>query len=326
MASLEKAPLNRRGFCAATLAMVASSRAWAEQWPSKPLKIICNFPPGSSPDVVARAVSTPLSQALGQPVVVENRAGAGGIVGAGVVAKSAPDGYTLLMSSGSTMSIAPHMTETFQPGKELVPIAAGARIELFLLTRSDLPFKDYQGFVAYAKRNPGKLTYASPGNGTAPHIAGEMLKSTAGFFALHIPYKGSSLALQDLLAGQVDYAFDPGVGLAHVRSGKLRLLAVGSKRRSQQFPDTPTLQELGLAGFDAGTTHAFYAPVGTPAAVVERLHGAINAALRQPEAQAAIRGLGAEPSIMSLEEFQRLSAEDSRRYAAVIKQSKITAD
>lgn len=297
-------------------------------WPNKPIRLIVNFPAGGSPDVVARAVATPLSAALGVPVVVDNRGGAGGIVGADAAAKAAPDGYTFLVSSGSGMSIVPLITPKlpYNPDKDLVPVAAGARLELFLVARADLPFSTYADFIKYAKAHPGKLTYGTPGNGTSPHIAGEMLKSQAGIFSVHIPYKGSGAVLQDLLGGQVDYSFDPGIAFQHIKSGKLRLLAMGSAKRSPLYPNTPTLAELGLAGFDTGTTHGFWAPAGTPQAIIERVNAEINKALQMPAVADAIKALGAEPTPMSPAQFGAVIKSDLNRYAVIVKERRITSE
>lgn len=316
------------GLAAAVAGLLTPLAASAQAWPAKPIKLIVNFPAGGSPDIVARAVAAPVSQALGQPIVVENRSGAGGIVGADAAAKAAPDGYTFLLSSGSAMAIVPHVTPKlpFDPNKDLVPVAAGARLELFLTSRAELPFTNYADFVKYAKANPGKLSYASPGNGTSPHLAGEMLKAQAGIFSVHIPYRGAAAVVQDMLAGQIDYTFDPGVAFPHIRSGKLRLLAVGSAKRSRLFPDAPTLAELGLTGFDTGTTHGFWAPAGTPPAIIERLNREINKALAMPNVIETIRALGAEPTPISAAEFGTVIQNDSRRYGLIVKERKITQD
>jgi tripartite-type tricarboxylate transporter receptor subunit TctC len=313
----------------ASLAAPAAFAQAQPAWPmAKPIRMLVNFPAGGSPDTVARAVAPPLAAALGQSVVVENRAGAGGIVGADAAAKSAPDGYTILLSSGSAKAIVPLITPRmpYDPARDLIPLAAGARLELFLVTRADQPFKTYAEFIAHAKANPGRLSYGSPGNGTSPHIAGEMLKSQAGFFSVHIPYRGSGAVLQDLLGGQIDYTFDPGIAFSHVRSGRLRLLAVGSAKRISMFPDTPTLQELGLAGFDVGTTHGFWMPAGTPAPIVERLNREINRTLAMPAVADAIRSLGAEPTPMTPAQFGDVIRADKERYAKIVKERKITAD
>ena len=327
--------MQRKNFLKTAAALVVGTLvslpqlAWAQAgWPNKPIRLVVNFPAGGSPDVVARAVATPLSAALGVPVVIDNRSGAGGIVGAEAVAKAAPDGYTFLLSSGSAMAIVPLITPKlpYTPGKDLVAVAAGARLELFLVARSDLPFTNYAEFVKYAKANPGKLTYGTPGNGTSPHIAGEMLKAQAGIFTVHIPYRGSGAALQDLLGGQIDYSFDPGIAFQHIRSGKLRLLAMGSAKRSPLYPNTATLAELGLSGFDTGTTHGFWAPGGTPQPVIDRVNAEINKALLLPAVTEAIRALGAEPTPMSPAQFDAVIKSDLQRYAVIVKDRKITGD
>lgn len=324
------ASLLRRSLLACTLAAFAwPTLALAQTaWPSKPVRVIVNFPPGSSPDVLARAISQPLQLALGQPVLVENRAGASGMIGAEQVAKATPDGHTLLMTAGSTITTNPFIYASipYDTEKDLTPVAAAARIVLFLEARANLPVKDAREFLAYLKAHPGKLSYASAGNATGLHLAGEMLKSQAGVYALHVPYRGASPALQDLLAGQVDFFFDPGIGLAHVRAEKLRLLAIAGLRRSPAFPDVPTLDEVGLKGFDAGQTHGFYAPAGTPVAVVERLNREINRILATPAVKSQIDTIGAEATPLTVQQFAAQMADDSRRYGAIIKERQIKAD
>ncbi len=308
--------------------LLAPLGAIAQDWPNKPIRLVINFAPGSSPDVLGRAVATPLSQALGVPVVVENRSGAGGIVGAEVVTKAPGDGYTLLMASGSTMVVVPTLTPKmpYDPNKALVPVAATARLELFLVVRSNSGFNSFADLQKFARANPGKLSYGSPGNGSTPHIGAEMLKSMAGIFALHIPYRGSAPALQDLLAGNIDFFMDPGIAAPHIRSGALRLLAVGSTKRSFLYPDTPTLAELGLKGYDGGSTHSFYAPAGTPQPVIDRLNSEINRILVTPAVTQIIRGLGAEPTPMSPAQLTALNAADTARFANIIKQQGIRAE
>jgi tripartite-type tricarboxylate transporter receptor subunit TctC len=308
--------------------LLAPLGAIAQDWPNKPIRLVINFAPGSSPDVLGRAVATPLSQALGVPVVVENRSGAGGIVGAEVVTKAPGDGYTLLMASGSTMVVVPTLTPKmpYDPNKALVPVAATARLELFLVVRSNSGFNSFADLQKFARANPGKLSYGSPGNGSTPHIGAEMLKNMAGIFALHIPYRGSAPALQDLLAGNIDFFMDPGIAAPHIRSGALRLLAVGSTKRSFLYPDTPTLAELGLKGYDGGSTHSFYAPAGTPQPVIDRLNSEINRILVTPAVTQIIRGLGAEPTPMTPAQLAALNAADTLRFAAIIKQQGIRAE
>ncbi|MFN4119383.1 Bug family tripartite tricarboxylate transporter substrate binding protein [Acidovorax sp.] len=323
----------RRLFSAAALAAAASTAllpatATADTWPSKPIKVVVNFPAGGAADQIARAVTQPLQAALGQPVVVENRGGAGGNIGGEAVAKSPADGYTLLMSSGGMVSVNPHLYPkmAFDPAKDLVPVAAAARVLVFLEVRPSLPVNSIQEFLAYLKAHPGKLTFGTPGNGSSPHLAAEMLKAQANVFAVHVPYRGAAPAMQDLLGGQVDFMFDPGIGLQHVKAGKLKLLAVGSSKRSPLFPDVPTLDEVGLKGFDADTLFGFYAPAGTPADIVARLNREINKALGTQAVQDRIAALGGIPAPMSPAEFNSRAATDSARFGALIKARNITSD
>ena len=313
---------------AACAALALPALALAQAWPAKTVRMFVNFPAGGSPDLVARAVSNPLSISLGQPILVDNRSGAGGIVGNDAAAKSTPDGYNFLMASGSSMSIVPHITPKlpYDTNKDLVPVAAGARLKLFLVVRSDLPLQNYADFIKYVKANPGKLSYGSPGNGSSPHLAGEMLKSQAGFFAVHIPYRGSAAVAQDMLGGNVDYAFDPGIAFGHIRSGRMRLLAVGSATRSALFPDAPTLAELGLKGFDTDTTHGFWAPAGTPQPIIDRMNAEINRTLAQPAVIEVIRAMGAEPTPLTPAQFGSVIQADSKRYQAIVKERKIIGD
>ncbi len=321
----------RRTFAALTLVMALpfmSPIALAQAWPTKPVKIVVNFPPGGAADVIARAVAAPLQEALGQPVVVENRGGSGGNIGGEAVAKSAADGYTLLMSSGGMVSINPHIYAKmpFDPVKDLVPVAAGARVLVFLVVKPDFPANDAKAFIADLKAKPGKRSFGSPGNGTTPHLAGEMMKAQAGLFAVHVPYRGAAPALTDLLAGQIDFLFDPGPALAHVKAGRLKLLAVGSPKRSPHFPDVPTMDEAGLKGFDADSVFGFYAPAGTPADVVARLNREINRILGTPAVKDRIAALGGEPAAMTPAEFGAKANEDSKRFGAIIRERRISGD
>jgi tripartite-type tricarboxylate transporter receptor subunit TctC len=323
-------PITRRVAAASCLLVMslAAPTAFAQAWPSKPVKVIVNFPPGGAADQLARAIGLPLQEALGQPVVVENRAGANGNIGGELVAKSPPDGYTLLMSSGGMVSVNPHIYPrmAFDPAKDLVPVASAARVLVYLVAKPSIPADNIKDFIAYVKANPGKLSYGSPGTGSSPHLAGEMFKSQAGLFAVHVPYRGAAPALQDLLAGQLDYYFDPGIGLQQVKAGKLKLLAVGSPKRSPMFPGVPTLEEAGLKGFDADTVFGFYAPAGTPAEVVNRLNREINRILGTPAVKDRILALGGEALPLSPAEFGAKATEDSRRFSAIIKERKILAD
>ena len=319
----------------ATLALVlvlaacsSVSFAQAPTWPTKPLRVIVNFPPGGAADQLARAIGQPLSEALGQPVVIENRAGANGNIGGEAVAKAANDGYTLLMSSGGMVSVNPHLYAkmAFDPTKDLIPVAAAARVLVFLEVKPTLPVNNVKEFLAYMKANPGKLSFGSPGNGSSPHLAAEMMKAQTGMYAVHVPYRGAAPAMQDLLGGQLDFMFDPGIGLQHVKAGKLKLLAVGSSKRSPLFPDVPTLDEAGLKGFDADTWFGFYAPAGTPPDVVSRLNREINKALGTQAVKDRISAIGGIPAPMSPSDFNLRASIDSTRFGALIKARGIKGD
>ena len=314
------------GVMLAALAMVAPG--FAQEWPAKPLRVVVNFPPGGAADVLARALGLELTETLKQPLVVDNRPGANGNIGAEAVAKSPGDGYTLLMSSGGAVSINPFLYAKmpFDAEKDLVPVASVAVVRVYLVTHPSVPASSVKELVAYMKANPGKLSFGSAGTGSSPHIAGEMFKRAAQVDATHVPYKGAAPALADLLGGQVQFMFDPGPGLRHAKDGKLRLLAVASGKRASQLPDTPTLAELGMPSVDADTVFGIYAPAGTPPAIVAKLHDAINAALRTPRLGEVVNGLGGEIAASSLPEFIERQQRDRQRYGAFIREAGIKAE
>lgn len=320
----------RRAWTAALAALYLAlpGLAFGEAWPSKPIKIIVNFPPGGAADQIARSLTQPLQEALGQPVVVENKSGAGGNIGGEAVAKAPPDGYTLLMSSGGMVSVNPHIYPkmSFDPTKDLVPVAAAARVLVFLVTSPSFPARDATEFLAQLRAKPGKLSFGSPGNGSSPHLAAEMMKSQAKVFATHVPYRGAAPALNDLLAGQLDFLFDPGVAIPHIKVGKVKLLAVGSMKRSPLFPDVPTLNDVGLKGFDADTVFGLYAPAGTPTDIVNRLNREINQVLALAGPRERIAALGGEPAPMTTAQFHSKALEDSRRFGRLIQERKIVGD
>jgi tripartite-type tricarboxylate transporter receptor subunit TctC len=291
-------------------------------YPNKPVKLVVNFPPGGAADVIGRAVANVMSESLKQQVIVENKPGANGNLGADAVAKSPADGYTLLMSSGSAMTVNPFLYTKmpFDAEKDLVPVASVARVLVFLVTHPSLPVNNVAEFVAYAKTNPNKLSYGSAGSGSSPHLAGEMFARQAKFQAQHVPYRGAAPALTDLLAGQMQFMFDPGPGLRHAKEGKLKLLAVGSPKRSGQVPETPTLAEAGMSGFDADTVFGIYAPGGTPSAVVSLLHDEVNKALASAKVAEVIKGIGGEVMAVGRNEFIERQHKDRERYGAFIKE------
>jgi tripartite-type tricarboxylate transporter receptor subunit TctC len=306
----------------------AAGTAWAQAFPNKPITLVVNFPPGGAADVIGRALAQQLGEQLKQQVVVTNRPGANGNLGADAVAKSPADGYTLLMSSGGAMTVNPfiYASMPFDPVKDLTPVSSAARVLVFLMAHPSVPVKDAKEFFAYVKANPGRLSYGSAGSGSSPHLAGEMMKKQLGLFAVHVPYRGAAPALVDLLAGNVQFMFDPGPGLRHAKEGKLKLLAVGSPKRASAYPDVPTLAESGVPGFDADTVFGIYAPGATPAALVTQLHEEINKALSTPKVQDVIRSLGAEPAVGTRAEFLARQEADRVRFGAFIRDNKITAD
>jgi tripartite-type tricarboxylate transporter receptor subunit TctC len=321
----------RRALLALALAagaLLPAAQAQTAAWPTKPVRVIVNFPPGGAADQLARAIGVPLAEALGQPVVVENRGGANGNIGGEAVAKAANDGYTLLMSSGGMVSVNPHLYPkmSFDPAKDLVPVAAAARVLVFLEVKPTLPVNNVREFLAYLKANPGKLSFGTPGNGSSPHLATEMMKAQTNTFAVHVPYRGAAPAMQDLLGGQLDFMFDPGIGLQHVKAGKLKLLAVGSAKRSPLFPDVLTLDEAGLKGFDADTWFGFYAPAGTPPAIVNRLNSEINKILGSQAVKDRILAIGGIPAPMSPSDFNMRASIDGARFGALIKARNIKGD
>ena len=309
---------------AIALAFVAGmiSPSLAQTWPAHSIRLVVNFPPGGAADLLARLIGQSLSETFGQPVVVENKGGANGNIGGEMAARSAPDGYTLLMSSGSMVAINPHLyaSMSFDPAKDLVPVASVARVPFYLVVRTENPVKDFKAFVADLKANPGKRNFGSPGIGSSPHLAAEMLKKMTGTDAVHVPYRGAAPALNDLLAGQIDFLFDPGIAIEHVKAGKLRAIAIGSPQRSPQLPDVPTLEELGLTGFDADAIFGVYAPAGTPADIIARLNSEINRALSTAALNERITAVGNVPAAMSPDEFKERSRKDSDRFGAIIRE------
>ena len=314
-------------FLIAACLLAAAPQAFAQAWPDKPIRLIVNFGTGGAPDLVARLYAPRLSEALGQPVVVENRAGAGGNIGVEAVARSAADGYTLLSSASSSFVIGPHIYTklAFDPVKDIVPVAAAALTPMYLVVRPGLPAATVAELVAHARANPGKLNYGSAGAGTLPHAAAEMLLRTAGIRATHVPYKGSGAALAALLGDQVDFVFDPGVAIPQVKAGKVRLLAVGSAARSPGFQDTPTLREAG-ADMTAVSVVGLFAPAGTPAEIVARLNRELARIMQAPESRAALSAMAAEGITASPQEFAAQLTRDRERFGVIVREAGIRAE
>jgi tripartite-type tricarboxylate transporter receptor subunit TctC len=295
--------------------------AHGQAWPSKPVRVIVNVAPGGVADITARLLGARLTETLGQPFVVENRGGGDGYIGFEAVARADPDGTMFGYAPGSTMMIAPHLVKRadFDPLKALTPVAATGSVSLYVIVKNDLPVKSYQEFLAYARANPGKLNYGTPGNGTSPHIAVEVFNREAKVKLNHIPYKGAGPALKDLLGGVIDLAFDPGVGLPQVKAGKLRLVAIAGPQRHPDFPDVPTLEENGIKGVDGGPYFGFYAPNGTPRDIVDRLNREVQKLMQEPAIRERFRTLAVDLAPpMTPEQFAAYVRSESQRYAKLL--------
>jgi tripartite-type tricarboxylate transporter receptor subunit TctC len=305
----------------ALAALVIASSVQAQTWPAKPVRVIVNIAPGGVADVTARVLGAPLQETLGQPFPVENRAGGDGYIGFADIVRAEPDGHTLIYAPGSTVMIAPHIVNRpdLEPLKVLAPVAPTGRVSLYVLVHPERPFRNLSEFLAYARGNPGKLNYGTPGNGTSPHIATEVFARETKVKLNHVPYKGAGPALKDLLGGQIDFAFDPGVGVPQAKAGKLRMIAVAGPSRHPDFPDVPTLEENGIKGVDGGPHFGFYAPNGTPRETIQKINSEIQKAMQDPTVSARFRALAvdvAEP--MTPEQFAAYARREHARYAKLI--------
>ena len=316
---------------ALTLALPVSAQS---TWPNRPVKIVVPFAPGGTTDILARAVAPELSRALGQAFIVENRTGAGGNLGADVVAKSAPDGYTILMGTVGTHGINKALYDKmpFDPIKDFAPISLVAGVPNVMIMNAEkarsLGINNVADFIRVAKAQPGKLNMASSGNGTSIHLAGELFKSMTGTFMLHFPYRGSSPALLDMLAGNMDVMFDnlPS-SMPHIRSGKLKALAVTSSQRSAVLPDVPTIEEAAkLKGYEASSWFGLLAPAGTPPEIVNRIQQEVAKSLNTPAIKEKLLAQGAIPGGNTPQEFAKMIESEHKKWAQVVKASGAKVD
>jgi tripartite-type tricarboxylate transporter receptor subunit TctC len=312
---------------AAGIAALPSSVS-AQSWPERQIRYVVPYPPGGPLDLVARALAEKLDTALGQRVVVENKPGAGGNIGADLVAKAQPDGYAIVMGAVATHAINPSLYAKmpYDANADFAPITRIASVPNVLVmnpeTAAKLGVNSVADLIAYARRNPGKLNYASGSNGSAGHLAGELLESMAGIAAVHIPYKGAAPAQLSLLSGETDFLFDNLASAApQIRAGKLKALAVTTTERSSFFPELPTMSESGLKDFDVDTWFGVFAPAGTPAPVVERLHDEFARALANPEIVARLSKMGARPAPMSPQAFAEFVRAEQKKYEKIVKAS-----
>ena len=310
---------------AAGLATAAIPAAHAQQagagWPSRPIRWIVPFPPGGAMDAIARTLGEKAGKTLGQPVIIENKPGAGGNIGADFVAKQPGDGYTMMITSIGMATNKPlYGRLSYDPVKDFAPVSLIAVVPNVLVTNAtQANVKSVADLIAAAKKSPGKLTYASAGNGTSLHLAGELFASLAGIDMLHIPYKGSGPAVSDLIGGQVNYMFDSITSAKpHIESGKLRALGVTSATRSASLPNVPTIAEAGLPGYEVSPWFAVFMPAATPKPVVARMHAALTNALKQPDVRTRFENIGAEPVGSTPEELAAHLARESDRWSKLI--------
>lgn len=315
------------GFTLVALLFVNS--ASAQSYPTKPIRLVVPYSTGGATDLHARLIGQRIGEQLGQPVVVDNRAGAGGTIGTDQVAKASPDGYTLLAGGVGTHAINPHLFKNlpFDALRDFTPVALLGSQPNVLVVNPSFPAQSVADFIALAKAKPGGLSYASPGAGTSNHLAMEMLKKAAGIFVVHIPYRGGGAAVTDVLGNQVPILFiNVDVALPHIRAGRLRPLAVSSAQRTPVLPEVPTLAESGFPGFEATSWTAVYAPARTPADVVARLHGEIQKALARPDVGDRLRQGGFVPSQMTQAEFVQFNAKEYAKWGEAVRRSGATPD
>ena len=316
----------RFGFLGLLFCAVA---AWGQAYPSKPVRIVVPYPAGSTPDIIGRTLAERLQKALGQPFVVENRSGAGGNIGAEAVAKAPADGYTLLVAGNGPVVINKHLYKGlgYDPERDLAPISLLASAPQMLVVKPELGLADFKAFVEHARRQPGKLSYASVGGGSASHLTMELLKSDAGLALVHVPYRGFPPAVTDMLAGNIDamFAIIPAV-LPQIRAGKMTPLAVTALQRTPMAPEVPSVAELGLPQLESLAWNGFLAPAGTPASVISRLSAETTREMRTPETREALGRLGFDVVAGTPDELARWMRVESQKWALVIRASGATAD
>ena len=321
----------RRSLTVAALSLLslgASVSSQAQAWPNKPIRIVVGFAPGGTTDVMARLMAQHLSESLGQSVVIDNKPGASSNIAAAEVARAAPDGYTLLISPTSVETANPSLFKSSPvlPSRDLTPVAGIGKTQMYLVAKPQTTAKDVRDLVAQAKAQPGKLSYASAGAGTPPHLACELFKQATATDILHVPYRGAAPALQDVLSGQADFVCDPGIAFPHIRTGKAKLLAIVSEKRSPFFPDVPTVAEQGFKGNYMDIWFGMWAPNGIAPEIVARLNRELAKALAQPAVKARYADLGAENVALDNAEFRNLLATEGRMLSTLIRDQKISVE
>ena len=319
--------ITRRAIIASSLLPFAAA-AQAPEWPSRPVRFIVPYPPGGPTDIMGRIVAQAVQGPLGQPFVVENRAGANGLIGSEQAARAAPDGTTFLVNASAHV-IVPHLTPNMPIDvlADFAPVTNIAAVPLWLVVNPALPVRSVADFIAYARANPGRISYASSSSGGATHLAGELFKQLTDTDMVHVPYRGSGPAVQDLIAGNVQAMFDSvPSSAASARDGRLRALAVTTKNRIAPFPDLPTIAEAGVSGYEISTWYGIWAPARTPPAIINRLQQAVAAAARNPETRARFDALGAEPVADSPEAYARFVHAEFDRWGKLVRDARIKLD
>ena len=312
----------KRILAALAAALAAAGAAQAQSWPQKPVRVLVNVAPGGVADVTARVLGARLSETLGQAFIVENRAGGDGYIGFEAVARGAePDGYTLVYSPGSSVMIAPHIVKRadLDPTKALTPVVPTGAVSLYILLHPGVQANNFDEFLALARANPGKLNYGTPGNGTSPHIAGEVFNRAAKTKLNHVPYKGAGPALKDLMGGVIDFVFDPGPGIAQAKAGTVRMIAIAGPKRHPDFPNVPTLEENGIKGVDGGPHFGFYGPAAMPREAIDRLNREVIRLMQEPQVLERFRALAvdiAEP--MTPQAFAAYVRAEHERYSKLV--------
>ncbi|MCO4087690.1 MAG: tripartite tricarboxylate transporter substrate binding protein [Limnohabitans sp.] len=317
-----------RTVCAATLGLLLAGWTQAQSYPNKPVRLIVPFPAGGATDLFARTVSQKLGEKLGVALIVENRPGAGGTLGADLAAKASPDGYTLLLSTSSTHSIGPNLNPRmpYDAVRDFTPIGHLGNAPSIMLVPNNSPAKTVKEWIDHAKKNPGRLNYASSGNGTIVQLSAELFKAQADVFVVHIPYKGTALAIPDLITGKVDVLFDSlPTGMPHVREGRLRALGVTSLKATPLAPGVPAIADV-LPGYESNTWFGLFGPKGLPPEVVSRVNTAANQALQDPEVMDKLQRFGIEPVGGTPAQFTTMLASESAKWKKIITERKITLD
>ena len=311
------------------LLATAAGLAGAQAWPSKPIRLVVGYPPGGGIDFAARTIQQPLQDALKQQIVVDYKPGAGGMLAAGELTRAAPDGYTLLLANTGPFAIAPYLQSKlpYDPVKQFTYIGQISQGSYIAVTRPDHPARDLKEFAAWARANPGKVNFASGGNGTSTHLNGELMNQATGLDVTHVPYKGSAPAIQDLMGGQTHLLIDAGtVLLPQIKGGKLKALAVTGPRRDPQLPEVPTVRELGLGAMESVGFQGLVGPAGMPKEVVDKLAAELAKVLAQPEVKAKFSAAGAEVHSLGTTEFAAFVKTENEKWARLIKERKLQLD